>query len=97
MELVTQLPKKRVFPRTVTPLFCFSADEIEMIAGALKRIRLAAILEARHKRDPSLRAPSTLVENKAMGTGRRELPAVLKKGFDEFVEMVQDECFPGSR
>jgi hypothetical protein len=88
--------RKELAPLTVTPLFCFSADEIEVIASALKRIQLTKILEARYKRDPRLRAPFSVVENDAIGT-RRELPKVLKEGFDEFADVVKNECFPGWR
>jgi hypothetical protein len=88
------LNRKEVAPISVTPLFCFFADECEIIANALKRVRLTEICEARYKRDPELRAPFSIVENAAIGSAR-QIPDVLKTEFDAFANMVKDELFPG--
>lgn len=48
--------------RSVTPLFCFSADDVERLSPYLSDAMLTDLIEARHRKDKNLAMPFWMVE-----------------------------------
>jgi hypothetical protein len=93
-EFQKALNKKCVRPRRVTPLFCFTADEIEYISAYLRTVRFSDILEDRYNADASLKMPLTFLDLPSLaGNLRNDL---IKHEFEEFSNGVKEALFPGA-
>jgi len=79
--------------RTVTPLFVLAIDDLERIAEYLDRKPLYAVLEARWRRDKTLSAPFSMVENPAMADAGSRPPRVALEGIELVAQMVSKVMF----
>ena len=59
-----ELLQRRQLRTKVTPVFCLSAQDVELICGFLKEASLADLLEERYRQDPGLLSPFWLVDNR---------------------------------
>ncbi len=78
----------------VTPLFCISADHLEVIAGRLRAKALSEILETRYRRENALNLLFLLVENPSLGEDAFRIPEFLRKEMGEFVERLKETFAP---
>jgi len=72
-----ELLKGKRYPRSVTPLFCLSSDDLEKLSAYLPDCALADVLSARHKRDKMLQSSFWLVENSVLKKKGERKPTVL--------------------
>jgi hypothetical protein len=72
-----ELLRGKRFPRSVTPLFCLSADDLEKLSAYLPDTAFAEVLTARYKRDKKLQSSFWLVENSVLKNRGERKPKVL--------------------
>lgn len=68
--------------RSVTPLFCFSANDIEMLSSYLSTVPLVDLIETRYRRDKSLSAPFWMVETDLIKRFGKRKPAFVRVALD---------------
>jgi len=71
------LLKGKRYSRSVTPMFCLSADDLEKLSAYLPDCALAEVLSARYKRDKVLQSSFWLVENSVLKKKGERKPTVL--------------------
>lgn len=84
-----ELVKNQKFLRSVTPLFCMSADDMEKLSPFLSDTPLAEVLSARYKPDKSLKFSFWTVRNAALERKGARKPRVLVDETERFSEMVE--------
>jgi len=76
--------------RTITPLFCLSADDVETISPYLSDTPLSAILRARYRGDKRLMAPMAMTRNKVLEQRGQRTPAILLDAIREAARLGND-------
>ncbi len=79
---------------TVTPLFCISADHLEVIAERLRTNALSEILEMRYRGEKALNLPFLMVENPSLGNESLPIPEFLSKEVHEFTDKLKKAFAP---
>jgi hypothetical protein len=83
-----EMIKGKRFLRSVTPLFCLSADDIEKLSPFLRDSSLAEVLSARYKPDKNLKSSFWTVENSVLARKGERLPSLLVDQTEKLGEMI---------
>jgi len=86
-----------VRPLRVTPLFCLSVEDLELISGYLSEAAFTEILEARYDNDRSLASTFAAVNNEVMRKIGRRRNKHLEQAFAAGMDVVCERLFPGRR
>jgi hypothetical protein len=78
------------FLRSVTPLFCMSADDIEGLSPFLRDTRFSDILAARYRADKSLTRPFWTVPNMVLNRKGQRTPELLSEEMERLVTIASD-------
>ena len=85
-----ELLRGKRFARSVTPLFCLSADDLEKLSAYLPDTPLADALSARCKRDKKLQSSFWLVDNSVLKKRGERKPTVLVGASGKLGRMIAE-------
>jgi len=86
--------RKEVGAKTLTPLFCMSADTVEYVSGYLRDARLSDILDARYEGNRGMGAPFLAARNEVLDSLGEKSSHALDVAFQEFWEPLVKALFP---
>jgi hypothetical protein len=84
-----ELIKGKRFLRSVTPLFCMSADDLEKLSPFLRDTSFAEALSARYRSDKNLKFSFWTVSNSVLERKGARLPKLLNEETEKLAKMVE--------
>lgn len=87
--------RRKLRPRTVTPIFCMSAEGIEALSGYLQTKHITDILECWYKNDRGLHWSFQTIDNPAIGSIDFKKNADLNNAFLAVFQNAASVLFPG--
>lgn len=89
--------RRKLRPRTVTPIFCMSTEGIEALSGYLQNKLMTDILECWYKNDPGLHWSFQTIDNSAIGSVDLKKNADLNNAFLAVFQNAVSVLFPGTK
>jgi hypothetical protein len=89
--------RRKLRPRTVTPIFCLSSEGIETLSGELQNKRMTDLLEGWYKNDRRLSWSFQTIDNSAIRSGSFEKNTELNTAFLAVFENAAHVLFPGTK
>ena len=88
--------RRKLRPRTVTPLFCMSAEGIEALSGYLQSTLMTDILECWYKNDRGLHWSFQTIDNSVIGSVGLKKNSDLNNAFLAVFQNAVSVLFPGT-
>ncbi|MBY0246485.1 MAG: hypothetical protein K2Q17_02365 [Nitrospiraceae bacterium] len=89
--------RRKLRPRTVTPIFCLSSEGIETLSGELQNKRMTDLLEGWYKNDRRISWSFQTIDNSAIRSGSFEKNTELNTAFLAVFENAAHVLFPGTK
>lgn len=89
-------PRKNIRPRIVTPLFCMSASDFELISAYLSDVALSDLLEIKYRRDPQMLAPFGVHDGDIVDRYGVRRNGALEKTFASVMDEMKRQFFPNA-